>query len=716
MDKLGRFRLPVTLLAALVIALLAWSLRARAVTLLPGDFDEDDYLRAAQEYAAVIQAGDWAQLSAYNYRPEHPPLAKLAFGLAIAGDPAAPLLPDRPTNANPDQNLPQPQLKHARTLGAVFGTLTVALLALVNPLGGLFLTLHTFTIKYDSQVMLEALPALTSLAMVLAYLKSKKQKNKTGWLVLSAVLLGLTAASKYLYCVAGMAILVDWWLETRQNATGRGAAMLHPYGVILLWGLLAVGVFFAANPYLWPDPIGRLKESVLYHAGYSTGAAEVARANYPPWQPFVWLGMSPAAWHENVFVLAPDTFIALFAAFGLARLWKKERLYVLWLGIGMLFLLAWPTKWPQYILILTAPLSLAAAEGVFVLLVDPIRQWWAQRKIPRVSAARPGELRRAAPWLILGLLAFTALTIFPLLFQAGISMTSLNSQSLRDGLRGGIVRELWGGLTGQIPIASQNAPRQQVHFIGLEGYPGVFNWINSAGLPIFSLLWTTLSVSLQLALGLGAALLLWNRRVFFRQGWQTLFILPWAIPEAIGALMWLNIFAPFSGWLALAVKQFGPSTPFAFLMGWERNPGQTVGVLLFSSLWYGFPFMMLAVSAALKMIPAEVLDAAAIDGANSWQTFRHVLWPLLLPLVVPAIIIRAIFAFNQFYLFQMFAPIYADYNHPLATLSTFSYYLLYRGGEFGVSAILNLITILMLVGFVILFNRWSKAGAGVTYA
>jgi ABC-type sugar transport system permease subunit len=314
-------------------------------------------------------------------------------------------------------------------------------------------------------------------------------------------------------------------------------------------------------------------------------------------------------------------------------------------------------------------------------------------------------------------LAFLLLTIFPLLFQFGLSMTTLNAQSLRDGLHGGLVRELWGGLTGQIPILGPQRNPNQVHYLGLYGYPEVFGWLSSMGLPVFTILWTALSVSLQLALGLGAALLLWNQHVAFRKTWQVLFILPWAIPEAIGALMWLNIFAPISGWLSLAVKDFGAqNVPFSFLVGWERNPNQTLIILLLASLWYGFPFLMLAASAGLKMLPTEVFDAAAIDGATPWQTFRHVTWPLLTPLLVPAIIIRAIFAFNQFYLFQMFVQFFSGQQYIPVTLSTFSYYLLYRGSEFGVSAILNIITILMLIGFVILFNRWSKAGEGVTYA
>lgn len=124
--------------------------------------------------------------------------------------------------------------------------------------------------------------------------------------------------------------------------------------------------------------------------------------------------------------------------------------------------------------------------------------------------------------------------------------------------------------------------------------------------------------------------------------------------------------------------------------------------------------MMLAASAGLKLVHQEVLDAAHLDGANAWQTFRHVIWPLLLPLILPAIIIRGVFAFNQFYLFQAFQT-------GSGTLASFSYNLFnpsggFINGQFAVSAVLNIITMLILVGFVILFNRWSKAGEGVTYA
>ena len=713
MDKFARLKLPLRLFAIVLVIALAWTLRWRAVSMLPADYDEDDYLRGAQDVAALIRKGDWLGLTQTNYRPEHPPFAKIIFGLSILPAPATPLLPDLGTEAPPSKSLPQDQLLDARTAGALFGTLTAGLLALTNPLAGLFLAVHAMTIKYDSEVMLEALPALTSLAMVLAYCRYKKNRRNLAWLILSGCLLGLTAASKYLYCVAGIAVLADWLVTSRNDPQEK-----HFYRNILLWLLASGALFLLADPYLWPDPIGRLMASILYHASYSTGASEVQSANFPIWQPLVWLNTSPYWWQdEMVFLLGIDPLITLFAAFGLTRLWKKEPTYVLWLAVSLLFLFLWPTKWPQYIIILTAPLSLAAAHGVQVLLVQPVQTWLTNRKMEQpAKRILKDDLRMALPWLIPGLLAFTIFTLIPLVFQLGVSLTDFNSISIRDGLNGGIWRAVWGGLTGQIPVMNPEIPYRanSVNYTGPSSYLPVFDYVTGGGLLIFNILWTLFSVALQTGLGIGAAVLLQQRGIKFRRGWEMLFILPWAIPEMIGALMWSNVFAPTTGWLSLAAQTYGKNIPFGFFLGWEKNPNSTMLVLLIAAVWYGFPFMMLAASAGLKSLPVEVYDAVKMDGAGTWQTFRYITGPLLAPLIVPAVIIRGVFAFNQFYLFQ------AIQNSP-GTLATLSYNLFnpnggYVNGQFAVSAALNIITLLILVGFVILFNRWSKAGAGVTYA
>lgn len=704
--------------AVLIVTSIAWMLRERAVNKLSVDYDEDDYLRAAQEFTQRIRARDWAGFQEVNYRTEHPPLSKIMYGFSLLAVPEAPLIPDRPTSAEPDKYLPRTLVSAARTAGQVAGTLTVFLLALLNPLAGLFLASHAFTIKYVSQVMLESLPALTSLVTVMAYIESKKHKNAIAWLIVSAIFLGLTAASKYLYCLVGIAILVDWLLVSRRNNA------LRPFfRDVLIWGGLAVVIFFLADPYLWPDPIGRLRESVFYHAEYATGASEVQNAGFPAWQPFVWLNTSPLVWHPGVFVIAPDLLISVLAAFGVTRLWRKERTYALWLGIAMLFLLLWPTKWPQYILVLTVPLSLAAAETVG-LGWEKARESLRNRRLGQEAKVtfNRREVLRSIPWLVPGLVIFAVFTLFPLIFQVAISLTDFNSISIKDGLTGGVWREVWEGLTGQTKAVNPEYPfrSKEVQFTGPSSYVPVFEWITADGILVFNILWTVISVALQTVLGVGAALLLWNKRIRFRRGWQTLFILPWAIPEMIGSLMWMTIFVSPFGWLALALQDLGKDIPFAFLEGWERNPNMTMLVLLIVGLWYGFPFMMLAASAGLKQVPMDVFDAAAIDGASAWQTFRHVTWPLLMPLVIPAIIIRGIFAFNQFYLMQIFSFLHSNYF--MTTLAALSYNIFNPSGFFGsngqfaVSAALNIITMLVLVGFVVLFNRWSKAEEGVTYA
>ena len=120
---------------------------------------------------------------------------------------------------------------------------------------------------------------------------------------------------------------------------------------------------------------------------------------------------------------------------------------------------------------------------------------------------------------------------------------------------------------------------------------------------------------------------------------------------------------------------------------------------------------MLASSAGLKMIPTDVFEAAAIDGATIWDTFRYITMPLLLPLLLPAIIIRGIFAFNQFYLFQAFQ--YSVFQ--ASSLASLSYSLFNpssgfgANGQFSASAIVNIITVIILAGLVILFNRETRS-------
>jgi hypothetical protein len=384
------FRPSFRIVAIIVVILIALGLRLRAVDLLPIDYDEDDYLLAGQHYAKAIVEGEWGEIIRYDYNLEHPPLAKLVYGVILSRLPQVPEVPQKPTSAAPAKSLPEAQFRAARLTSAAFGVLEVLVVAFLSPLAGLFLAIHTFTIKYTSQVYLEALPSLTSAIAVLAYVKSKGKWN--GWLVFSAVALGLTVASKYMYCVAGIAILIHWLLSLRapqgrsnpqlsrglpfdyaQDKLQRYAPCNDNWGPIIAWGLLALAVFFVADPFLWPDPLGHLKASLLFNTAYSQ-SEHVQRAGLPLWQPFVWLAQS-VPWHPGVFRVSLDVLITALALLGLKRLWQKHSIFAIWLAVALGFLLIWPTKWPQYILILTVPLSLAAADGFQATVWEPLSHW-----------------------------------------------------------------------------------------------------------------------------------------------------------------------------------------------------------------------------------------------------------------------------------------------------------------------------------------------------
>ena len=123
--------------------MLALGSRLWAVDALPPDYDEDDYLRAGQQYATGIQTGDWGVFLRENYRPEHPQLNKILYGFVLAPLPAVDEIPDRAPRRSPRRTCPSRTSRSPGSSGAVFGALGSFALALLNPFAGLFLAFQT---------------------------------------------------------------------------------------------------------------------------------------------------------------------------------------------------------------------------------------------------------------------------------------------------------------------------------------------------------------------------------------------------------------------------------------------------------------------------------------------------------------------------------------------------------------------------------------------
>jgi ABC-type sugar transport system permease subunit len=725
----SRVRRLVPLGLAVGVGAVALAARLTAVDRLPVDFDEDDYLRAGQQYAIGLQSGDPLVLLRENYRTEHPPLSKIVTGLALTPLAPFPEVPDRPTTAGQANDLPDVPLHAARLAQAAFGVGSAVLLALVSPLGGLWLALHTWTIKYTSQVMLEAVPAFFALLAVLASARgwvagSSSRRRRAAWLAVAAVAFGLACAGKYLYGVAGLAILVDWLLRWRAaepvpaGPGGRDGTRWRA-GAIAGWVGLALVAFFVADPYLWPDPVGRLASSIAYHGGYATSEA-VQDAGWPMWQPVVWLaGSVPLGWEPpGTFLVAMDLLISILAVVGLRDLWRRHRVHALWLLLALVFLVFWPTKWPQYVLVLSAPLCLSAGlatERVLGPVGDRLR-----RLLPGAPATAPRrkperqrrlrDLRIALPWLAPGIVALVLLGIVPLVYQLMLSATDMQLSSLKDGLTGGVLREVVGGVTGQVQAApfSLDVRPKQVSYVGgdLVGAMQQGVWLGgntSASFLAFSLLWMVLALGCQATLGIAVAHLLERPGVRWAAAWRTLFILPWAIPEVVGAIAWQDIFHPQQGVIAQIA---GAAVP------WNESPELSLGVLLLAATWMGWPLWMLVATAGLRTIPRSVHEAAELDGAGPWRRFGRVTLPLLLPLLSAALVVRGIATFNQFYLFWIMNPNGNDLTMPTWTYSMvrFDPFL------YSVSAAVNIVTVVALAVVVAWFLRWRGRAERVAFA
>jgi len=388
-----------------LIALLALVQRVVAASLLPVDADEPVYSWAASTYAGLMARGEWAAIPHTTCNSEHPALVKLiyALGLRAVGYEG---LPEQSAGAMPPAWLGRWGDDAAvlgvffvdRYISAFFGMLQVLVVALVNPLAGALLAVHTMATKYTAQVYLEALPALAVTCSVLAYDRARRRGDGAtgGWFWLSAALLGVAAAGKYIYAVVGLTALpFIVWQQRRK-----------PWNV-LLYGLLALAVFFALDPTLWPDPVGRLLDSLRYHQRYAQGA-EVARYRYPWWQPLAWMG-GASSWHPAVFFFPFDIFTFLFSLVGLPFLYRRNKLLFAWYVGGWLFLFLWPTRWPQYTLIVTPALCFsvgAIAETVserYNIHLDA--QTWE-----RLTYWLPADLWIAPPrWLVIVVLVLTAL-------------------------------------------------------------------------------------------------------------------------------------------------------------------------------------------------------------------------------------------------------------------------------------------------------------------
>lgn len=160
---------------------------------------------------------------------------------------------------------------------------------------------------------------------------------------------------------------------------------------------------------------------------------------------------------------------------------------------------------------------------------------------------------------------------------------------------------------------------------------------------IWTMVFATLTVITQFAFGLLLALAL-NKPIKGRRFYRSILVLPYAMPSVMSILIWGGMFN----------TEFGAINEILGRdIAWFQDPTFARVAVILVNLWLGFPYFYLVSSGALQAIPSELLEAAAIDGANPRQIFRKVTLPLLLQILSPLLIASFAFNFNNFNLIYL---------------------------------------------------------------
>jgi multiple sugar transport system permease protein len=178
-------------------------------------------------------------------------------------------------------------------------------------------------------------------------------------------------------------------------------------------------------------------------------------------------------------------------------------------------------------------------------------------------------------------------------------------------------------------------------FIGLQNYVDFLFARNGVGSIFNSLMFVFGTVLIAVPLGFALAVLL-SKPVPLRGFLRTVLILPWLVSNLVGALLWGWLGNPQYGLAPWLLQQIGITMPNII-----SDPAAAMASIVVASGWAAFPLVMVFVLAALQTVPRDLIEAARIDGASPWQTFRKVTFPLVRNTTMVALILTSLHAFKS---------------------------------------------------------------------
>lgn len=245
-------------------------------------------------------------------------------------------------------------------------------------------------------------------------------------------------------------------------------------------------------------------------------------------------------------------------------------------------------------------------------------------------------------------------------------------------------------------------------FVWFKNYINILkdpNFYNAFG---NTLKWTLGSVFGQVLIGfVGALCLNQVKNRVAKSTFRIMCIIPWAFPAIATAMVWKWILNGIYGFLPTLLVNLGVTDQ---MLQFFSDKNLVMPTLMCINIWFGAPLILVNVYAALQTIPQDQYEAAQIDGASKWQSFRHITIPHIRTVVGLLIVLRTVWVFNNFDIIYMITG--GGPAGSSTTMPIFIYETGWTGRMVGKASAASIILLIFLVVLTFLYfkviNRWEK--------
>jgi multiple sugar transport system permease protein len=241
--------------------------------------------------------------------------------------------------------------------------------------------------------------------------------------------------------------------------------------------------------------------------------------------------------------------------------------------------------------------------------------------------------------------------------------------------------------------------KKETRVVGLANYLFLFKRDTFWMVVRQSVLFTLTAVFFKALIGFIMAHLIDVLPTHRQRVWRGLALIPWVMPPALSTLGWWWLFDPSHSALNWILDKIIHTTvPWLSETGWARF------CVILVNIWYGSPFFLIMYLAALKSIPANLYEAAAIDGANAWQKLIHVTIPMLRNIIAITVLFSTIVTFANFDIVRILTM--GGPRNTTHLFGTFSFQLGIQSGDIPLGACVSLFMfpVLAVAAFFILRN------------